>query len=186
MRPNWLKVFRKPENINSEDLSTAVNLKDIEKIMKLMDDHGLSQLKFEQDETKLELKKGGDIDVEAVSRLIASNQQPMMAQQQPMLPVANPGPTPSNPAPATADGPPPGHQEITSPMVGTFYTSEKPDSPPFVKPGDQVTADTTVCIIEAMKVFNEIKAESQGEIVEILVENGTPVQFGEPLFLIKL
>jgi len=70
-------------------------------------------------------------------------------------------------------------------MVGTFYTAASPDSDAFVQVGDKVSADTTVCIVEAMKVMNEINAETSGEIVEILVENGTAVQFGEPLFRVK-
>lgn len=70
-------------------------------------------------------------------------------------------------------------------MVGTFYTAPSPDSDEFVKVGDKISADSTVCIIEAMKVMNEIKSEIAGEVVEILVENGTAVQFGEPLLRVK-
>jgi acetyl-CoA carboxylase biotin carboxyl carrier protein len=71
---------------------------------------------------------------------------------------------------------------IRSPMVGTFYAAANPDSPPFVKVGDRVGPDTTVCIVEAMKVFNEIPAEASGQIVAVLVETGAPVEFGQPLF----
>ncbi|MDF1753890.1 MAG: acetyl-CoA carboxylase biotin carboxyl carrier protein [Verrucomicrobiales bacterium] len=156
-----------------------MDLKDIEKIMKLMDSHGLSQFKLEQDETKLELKKGGDIDIEAVQRMIASSAPPQM--------MASHAPAAAAPAaPAVAPGGlPPGTEEITSPMVGTFYTARNPESPDFVKVGDKVSPDTVVCIIEAMKVFNDITAEIKGEIVELLVENGTPVQYGEALFRVK-
>jgi acetyl-CoA carboxylase biotin carboxyl carrier protein len=73
-------------------------------------------------------------------------------------------------------------QVIKSPMVGTFYSASKPESPPFVKVGDAVGPDTTVCIIEAMKVFNEIPAECSGRIVAVLLANGDPVEFGQPLF----
>ncbi len=73
---------------------------------------------------------------------------------------------------------------IKSPMVGTFFPAPSPDAPPFVKVGDHVGPDTTVCIIEAMKVFNEIPAEISGQIVAVLVENGEPVEFGQPLFKI--
>lgn len=75
--------------------------------------------------------------------------------------------------------------EIKSPMVGTFYRSPTPDSDPFVGEGQRVTDESVVCIIEAMKVMNEIRAECRGEVVEILVENGEPVEFGQPLFLVK-
>ena len=74
---------------------------------------------------------------------------------------------------------------ISSPMVGTFYAAASPDSPPFVKVGDHVGPETTVCIIEAMKVFNEIPAECSGQIVAVLVENGEPVEFGQPLFKVE-
>ncbi|EPR29711.1 Biotin carboxyl carrier protein of acetyl-CoA carboxylase [Geobacillus sp. WSUCF1] len=75
--------------------------------------------------------------------------------------------------------------QITSPMVGTFYAAPAPDKPPYVKPGDKVKKDTVVCIIEAMKLFNEIEAEVDGEIVEVLVQNGQLVEYGQPLFLVK-
>jgi acetyl-CoA carboxylase biotin carboxyl carrier protein len=89
------------------------------------------------------------------------------------------------PAPAAASGPPVGTIEIKSPMVGTFYRSSNPESPSYVEEGDQVTAETAVCIVEAMKVFNEIKAEVEGTIVSILVENGQTVEYGQPMFLVK-
>jgi acetyl-CoA carboxylase biotin carboxyl carrier protein len=80
---------------------------------------------------------------------------------------------------------PPGTQPFPSPMVGTFYRASSPDVEPFVSAGSAVDEETTLCIIEAMKVMNEVKAETRGEIVEVLVENGEPVEFGQPLFLIK-
>ena len=86
---------------------------------------------------------------------------------------------------AAAGGHPPGTVPFPSPMVGTFYRSPSPDSEPFASAGTQFDEETTLCIIEAMKVMNEVKAESKGEIVEVLVENGEPVEFGQPLFLVK-
>tara|TARA_B100000927_G_scaffold68643_3_gene54269 strand:- start:5184 stop:5663 length:480 start_codon:yes stop_codon:yes gene_type:complete len=157
-----------------------VDFKDIKKIVELMDEHGLSQFMLEQDETKLELKKGGDVDVAAISQLMASAPAPAA------VPAAAPATAPAGAAPdPEPSGLPAGTEEITSPMVGTFYTASAPDADAFVKVGDRVSADTTVCIVEAMKVMNEIQAEIAGEIVEILVENGTAVQFGEPLFRVK-
>lgn len=154
-----------------------MEFKDIKKIVELMDEHGLSQFKLEQDETKLELKKGGDVDINAISQLLASQPSHQYA------PAPAPAPS-SGTAPAEVVSGPVG-EEITSPMVGTFYTSPSPDSDVFVKVGDKVTADTTVCIIEAMKVMNEIKADISGEIVEIIAENGNAVQYGEALFRVK-
>jgi acetyl-CoA carboxylase biotin carboxyl carrier protein len=75
--------------------------------------------------------------------------------------------------------------EITSPMVGTFYSAVSPDAPPYVSVGQEVTEDTVVCIIEAMKVMNEIKAETRGVLAEVVAENGKPVQYGQPLFRIR-
>lgn len=92
---------------------------------------------------------------------------------------------PPQPTPPIDAGPPPGTIEFCSPMVGTFYRSPNPESPPYCVPGDRVGAETVVCIIEAMKVMNEIKAELSGEIVDVLVENGEAVEYGQPLFLIK-
>lgn len=76
--------------------------------------------------------------------------------------------------------------KITSPMVGTFYAAATPDSPPYVKKGDQVKNDSVVCIVEAMKLMNELEAEVSGEIVEVLVENGQLVEYGQPLFLVRV
>lgn len=157
-----------------------MNLKDIEKIVKLMDDHQLTQFKLEQDETKLELKKGGDVDMEAVQKLMASQQIAPQMMQQPMAAAPAAG------APAAGpDALPAGVVEIKSPTPGTFYTASNPESPPFVAAGDKVTPDKVVCIIEAMKVMNELPAEISGEIIEVLVENATPVQYGDPLFRVK-
>ena len=89
-------------------------------------------------------------------------------------------------APAGApSGPPPGTEIFKSPIVGTFYRSASPDAEPFVGPGKAFVEGTVLCIIEAMKVMNEIRAEFRGEIVDVLAENGEPVEFGQPLFLIK-
>ncbi len=157
-----------------------MDLKDIEKIVKLMDQYGLSQFKLEHDDTKLELKKGGDVDVDAIQRFMASASTPMMMSHAP-------APLPAAPAaaPLAPGGRPPGVKEVTSPMVGTFFRAPKPDMPEFVKVGSKVEATTTVCVIEAMKVFNEIQSELKGEIIEVLVENGSPVQYGQALFLVK-
>ena len=100
------------------------------------------------------------------------------------------------PAPATAAVPAPAPEpesevpekrgvEIPSPMVGTFYRAPSPDAAPYVEVGDRINAESVVCIIEAMKVMNEIKAEADGEILEILVQNGEPVEYGQPLFLLR-
>lgn len=101
------------------------------------------------------------------------------------MPAAAGAPVSTGAALPEPSGPPPGTEEFTSPMVGTFYRAASPDAAPFTEVGARVTPESVLCIVEAMKVMNEIKAEMSGEIVEILVENGEPVEFGQPLFLIK-
>ncbi len=142
----------------------TMDLSKIKDIIKLMDDHELSSFELEQDGIKVKLQKGG-----AQAAAAAAPQ------------IAAPAP-PTAPADAvTAED----TQEIASPMVGTFYKSPSPDSDAFVKVGDSVDEGTTVCIIEAMKVMNEIKAEKSGVIQRVLVDDASPVQFGQPLFLIS-
>lgn len=110
---------------------------------------------------------------------------PRAAAPAPVFAAAAPsGAAPSPAAPAAA-APVSRGIEITSPMVGTFYRSPGPDAAPFVDVGDRIAKNTVVCIVEAMKVMNEIKAEAEGEILEILVQNGEPVEFGQPLFLVR-
>lgn len=162
-----------------------MDFREIKRIVELMDQHGLSAFKLEQGETKLELKKGGDLDVKAVQSWLASAPAPQYAPAYAPAPAAAAGAPAAAPAAADA-GMPANVKEITSPMVGTFYSASSPDSEAFVKIGTKIGADSTVCIIEAMKVMNEIKAEISGEIVEILIENGTAVQYGEPLFRVKI
>lgn len=143
-----------------------MDLKDIKAIIDLMQKNGL---------TAFEMEKGG-------FRI-------SLAKETGFAPAAGYAPAPVAPAPAAAAPaeakPAAGGKEIVSPMVGTFYTSPSPESPPFVTVGQKVTPDTVVCIIEAMKVMNEIKAEQAGTITEVAAENGQPVQFGQALFRLK-
>ena len=155
-----------------------MDLKDIKELIALMRKNDLSVFKLEQESFKITLKRGADY-------------QPIVTTAIP--PVALPVTTASNAsAPATESKPPisgastsAALKEIVSPMVGTFYSAASPESPPYVAVGQEVTEDTVVCIIEAMKVMNEIKAEVRGIIAELVAENGKPVQFGQPLFRVK-
>ena len=104
------------------------------------------------------------------------------AAPQPSAPAAQAPPVPVAAAPVIKES---RGVEIPSPMVGTFYRSPSPDASPYVEVGDRITKESPVCIVEAMKVMNEIKAEVEGEILEILVQNGEPVEFGQPLFLVR-
>ena len=133
----------------------------------------LSVFKFEQEGFKITLKRGSEPVITTTAVAAPASYQPAAA---PVAAIA----APAAPAVATEK-----FKEITSPMVGTFYASPAPDAQPFVKVGSEVSSDTVVCIIEAMKVMNEIKAEIAGTIVEVVAEIGKPVQYGQVLFRVR-
>jgi acetyl-CoA carboxylase biotin carboxyl carrier protein len=153
-----------------------LELKDIKAVIDLMKKNDLSVFEMEKDGFKLKLQKGaGDQTVFAA---------PPVAQTAPA--AAATAESSAAPAPAA----PPAEKgealkDIVSPMVGTFYRASSPESPPFVDVGKEVTEETVVCIIEAMKVMNEIKAETKGVIAEVVAEGGKPVQFGQVLFRVR-
>jgi len=149
-----------------------MDIKEIRTLIDLMKKNGVAVFKMEREGFKITLKTseaGGPV------HFVTSG----------VAPAAAPTPTtaaaPATPPPAAVEA----GIEIKSPMVGTFYASPSPDSPAFLTVGQTVTPDTVVCIIEAMKVMNEIKAEVSGTVVEVCAENGKPVQFGEALFRLK-
>lgn len=154
-----------------------MDLKEIRKIVELMNEHGLTLFDMSKDGFQLKLRKGQDLD--SLRGLLGSLPAAAPAcAPAPVAAAAAPA-APASTAPA-ADG-----EAITSPMVGTFYRKPGPDSPAFVNVGDAVSEGQTLCIIEAMKVMNEIKAEKSGTITAILVNDASPVQFGDALFRIK-
>ena len=150
-----------------------MDLKEIKELIALMRKNDLSVFKMEKEGFKITLKKGTDFQPVITSTAPAA----MVAAP---AAVAAPGP---DAAAALKDAA--SLREIASPMVGTFYGSASPDSGPYVTVGQEVTEDTVVCIIEAMKVMNEIKAEVRGVIAEVVAENGKPVQFGQALFRVR-
>jgi acetyl-CoA carboxylase biotin carboxyl carrier protein len=154
----------------------------VEKLLELMDNHGLQEVEIEQGDTRIKLKKSGE--PVAPAPMIAA--APMVHHAVPMVVngAAPAAPVAQEAAPAApvAD---PSLVEVTSPMVGTFYNAPAPDADPFVSEGDTIAADTVVCIIEAMKVMNEIRSEFAGEVVQVLVENGESVEYGQPLVVIR-
>ena len=156
-----------------------MELKDIKAVIDLMKKNDLSVFEMEKDGFKLKLQKGaGDQTVFTPP----ANGLPAAAPPALSMPAAPASPqTPA--VPETEKGA--GLKEIVSPMVGTFYRAGSPESPPFVDVGKEVTEETVVCIIEAMKVMNEIKAETKGVIAEIVAEGGKPVQFGQVLFRVR-
>lgn len=154
-----------------------MDLKDIKAIIELMKKNDLSVFKLEREDFKIVLERGTG----EVIRVAAPVAAPVLLPAAPAAPAAAPA---ANFAPA-APALPSDTRDISSPMVGTFYSASSPDAPPFVKVGDSVDENTVVCIIEAMKVMNEIKAETKGVIAEVVGENGKPVQFGQPLFRVR-
>ncbi len=148
-----------------------MELKDIKELIALFRKNDLSEFALEQEGFKISLKRGADA-------LPVYSHHPMA------LPQGAPQALPAPAAPVAAAAQEPSH-DIQSPMVGTFYSAASPDSPAFVSVGQQITPDSVICIIEAMKVMNEIKAETAGIVVEVLAENGKPVQYGQPLFRLR-
>jgi acetyl-CoA carboxylase biotin carboxyl carrier protein len=155
----------RPEEPTPPKPANKMEIKDIQSVIDLMNENDLSYFLLEQDGITLKLKKGADQEAIAAAAAPA--------------PIAPAAPVEA-PVPATDKG-----TEITSPMVGIFYKSPSPESDAFVKVGDHVDEDTTVCIIEAMKVMNEIKADAKGVIQRIVAEEGKPVQYGQALFIIS-
>ena len=149
-----------------------MDLDEIKQILQLMDENGLAEFELEREGFRVALRKVG-----AVTPTVAA----MPVTQAP----AGIAPT-LNAAQQSMETEAVKTATIDSPMVGTFYAAPSPDAPPFVGVGDAVSADTIVCILEAMKVMNEIKAEVDGTIVEVFVENAEPVEYGEPLFRVAL
>ncbi len=150
-----------------------MKIDEIKTIVQMMSEHDLTEFKIEAEEMILCLRRGSQRE----------GALPMVQMAAPApLPAAAPAPAAAAPAPAPAAKP---RNTIDAPIVGTFYRAASPDSPAFAKVGDTVTPETVVCIIEAMKVMNEIKAEKSGVVKEVLVENAQPVEFGQPLFVIE-
>ena len=157
-----------------------MDLKDIKAIIDLMKKNSVSEFELEKEDFKIRLKRGPNGTVAPVNYEDA----PVLTYVTPTgaIPVAG-GPTAPQaapPAPAVT-----AELEIKSPMIGTFYRAPSPESASYVEVGTEVNADTVVCIIEAMKVMNEIKAEAKGVITQVMVENAKPVEFGQPLFKLR-
>jgi acetyl-CoA carboxylase biotin carboxyl carrier protein len=164
----------------------TVDLKDIRAIVDLMKKNSISEFELEKQDFKIRLKRGPNGNVSTMTAdEPALVQAPMMPAALPAaLPAAAAGLTTSVPAPEPASQKST-DQEIKSPMIGTIYHAPSPESAPYVEVGTEVETETVVCIIEAMKVMNEIKAEVKGVITEVLIENARPVEFSQPLFKVR-
>ncbi|WLR43886.1 acetyl-CoA carboxylase biotin carboxyl carrier protein [Bacillus carboniphilus] len=163
-----------------------LKVQEIRELIKLIDESTINEFTYENEGTTVKMKKG-----EVVLRSENATQQqvkeviptpPIEEKNESNQPKAVENNQPKEKEIARSEE---NLKEITSPMVGTFYSASSPEAEPYVKVGSKVKKDSVVCIIEAMKLFNEIEAEVQGEIVEILVENGQLLEYGQPLFLVK-
>jgi acetyl-CoA carboxylase biotin carboxyl carrier protein len=158
----------------------SLNMTEIRELAELVDKHGFTDFEFENDLIRVRLSK------QLAPQIIQQAVQPVAAQQvtqqaaTPKVETPHPGAKAESEASADED-----LFKITSPIVGTYYSSPSPDKPVYVKIGDKVSESSVVCIVEAMKLMNEIQAETSGEIVKIYVENAQPVEYGQPLFGIR-
>lgn len=160
-------------NVPAASGQDIFDVRKIRRLVELMKEHDLTEIDLHQGEVRIQLRRAGTGAPSGVS-FVPGPQAP--------LPALGGRPAPESETTAAAEPRATNLTVIKSPMVGTFYTAADPDSPPFVKVGDHVGPETTVCIVEAMKVFNQIPAEVSGRIVAVLAENGAPVEFGQPLF----
>lgn len=153
-----------------------MDLKDIKAVIDLMKKNAITEFELEKQEFKIKLKRGGN----GGHAVQSYDEQPaVMITGAPVVAL----PSPASPSPSAASSS--GDADIKSPMIGTFYRSPSPESASYVEVGTEVNPDTVVCIIEAMKVMNEIKAEVRGVITQVCVDNAKPVEFGQPLFKIR-
>jgi acetyl-CoA carboxylase biotin carboxyl carrier protein len=166
---------------------SVLKIQEIRELIKLIDQSSIDEFSYDHEGYKIKMKKNNDVT--NVSTQPVGQSAPVVAHQ--LAPVAQAAPAVEQVKAASAEEVTPAVKEdtnlhkIVSPMVGTFYSSPNPESGPYVQKGDKVKADSVVCIVEAMKLFNEIEAEVTGEIVEILVEKGQLVEYGQPLFIVK-
>ena len=158
----------------------SLNMAEIRELADLVDEHGFTDFEFENENIRVRLSKN------PAPQFVQGYQPYQTAPVQMSAPAAEtkPATAPVETAPIETDSDADLYK-IPSPIVGTFYRSPSPDKDPYVKEGSNVSADTVVCIVEAMKLMNEIHAEVAGEVVKIYVENGQPVEYGQPLFGIK-
>lgn len=168
---------RKETPVKSKAANNSMDLKDIESLIKFVQNSGVAEVSLEQKEFKITIKTthGGVAQQQSFTHVPAMHFAPSPQQQQA---VAAP---PAEIAKPSEDSK---YITIKSPMIGTFYRSSTPDKPVFVNVGDEIKGGQVLCIIEAMKLFNEIESEVSGKIVKVLVDNATPVEYDQPLFLV--
>jgi acetyl-CoA carboxylase biotin carboxyl carrier protein len=166
-----------PKNQPKKD--AAMKAKELQELLDFIAKSGLNKVNIETEEFKISVQR------EPSTKQVVSMSAAPAAAPAPQPAAALPPVAPAQPAAALAAAPAANYTPLKSPMIGTFYRSSGPDSPAFVQVGDMVEKGQVICIIEAMKLFNEIEAEQSGRIVKVLVENATPVEYDQPLFLVE-
>jgi acetyl-CoA carboxylase biotin carboxyl carrier protein len=158
-----------------------MNQKELKELIEFLIEKDITEFELERGDVKVRIKRGTPeaVTPAPAERIITVQPAPSGLQQVQAPPTAAPPPA-AEPAPVKED-----LHMVRSPIVGTYYESPSPGSPPFVKPGDTVEAGQVICIVEAMKLMNEIEADASGEIVKVLVANGAPIEYGQELFAIR-
>jgi len=151
-----------------------MNLKEIKEVLEMMDAHGLQEFELEKNGFKVKLSKASAGAV-MMSPQAFTGHAPMMHSPAASAPSGAPAVIPDDPNVII----------VRSPMVGTFYAAPAPDKPPFVQKGQEIKVDDVLCIIEAMKLMNELKSEVSGKVIEVLISNGEPIEFDQPLFKVQ-
>jgi len=158
-----------------------MDLKEIQNLIKFVAKSGASEVKLEMDDVKITIRTGSDSDTTIVHQVPMAAQVPQAMHQVP--PVAQDAPA-APAAPAASGDDNSKYITIKSPIIGTFYRKPSPDKPVFIEVGDSISEGDVLCVIEAMKLFNEIESEISGKIVKVLVDDSSPVEFDQPLFLV--
>jgi len=179
MAENTASAKADKKTSGSQSGESSFDMDELRELMELVTEQGYTEFEFENENIRVRLSKATAFA--AIPQTAPVNFAASSTANQPSTGV--PAPTSETSAPAAESDE--GLHKITSPIVGTFYRSPGPDKEPYVKEGSKVTPETVVCIVEAMKLMNEIQAEVTGEVVKIYVENGQAVEFGQPLFGIK-
>jgi len=169
-----------------------MNQKELKELIDFLIEKDISEFELERGDVKVRIKRGADAAAPVIAHAMPIAPMPIAPIPMPSAAqAASPSSAPAAtvPVPGPAAGAPVSAEEelhtVKSPIVGTFYEAPGPGALPFVKPGDQVAAGQVLCIIEAMKLMNEIESDASGEIVKVLVNNGQPVEYGQPLFAIR-
>ena len=157
-----------------------MDLKEIQNLIKFVAKSGASEVKLEMDDVKITIRTGSESDTTIVQQM-PMQAAPMVQQQ---MPVQAATPTVEAPVASTAETEDSKYITIKSPIIGTFYRKPSPDKPVFVEVGTEIKEGDVLCVIEAMKLFNEIESEVSGKIVKVLVDDSSPVEFDQPLFLV--